>query len=66
MGFDTAGRKLPGDPDRTIAAVSIAFARFLGILVPSVAESNYLSAPVRIGSSSYAFSVFDPPSLLAL
>ena len=41
----------------TIAAVSIAFARFLGIMVPKISESNYLLAPVRIGSSSYAFSL---------
>lgn len=41
----------------TIAAVSVAFARFTGILVPSISESNYLIEPVRIGSSSYAFSL---------
>jgi len=41
----------------TIAAVSVAFARFTGILVPSISESNYLIEPIRIGSSSYAFSL---------
>src|SRR5919201_3337547 len=31
----------------TIAAVSVAFGRFLGILVPSVAEDNYLVPPIH-------------------
>ena len=41
----------------TIAAVAVAFARFTGILFPQISESNYLLEPVRIGSSSYAFSL---------
>src|SRR5687767_5356482 len=41
----------------TIAAVSIAFSRFTGILFPQISESNYLIEPMRIGSSSYAFSL---------
>ena len=41
----------------TIAAVSVAFARFTGILFPQISESNYLIEPVRIGTSSYAFSL---------
>lgn len=41
----------------TIAAVSVAFARFTGILVPAISENSYLIAPIRIGSSSYAFSL---------
>jgi APA family basic amino acid/polyamine antiporter len=41
----------------TIAAVSIAFARFTGILIPQISESSYLISPIRIGSSSYAFSL---------
>lgn len=41
----------------TIAAVSIAFARFTGILVPAISESSYIISPVRIGTSSYAFSL---------
>src|SRR5262245_7842947 len=41
----------------TIAAVSVAFARFTGILVPQISESNYLIQPIRIGTSSYAFSL---------
>jgi len=41
----------------TIAAVAVAFARFSGIIFPSISESNYLIEPVRIGSSSYALSL---------
>jgi APA family basic amino acid/polyamine antiporter len=41
----------------TIAAVSVAFARFTGILFPSISETSYLIEPIRIGSSSYAFSL---------
>lgn len=32
----------------TIAAVAIAFARFAGVLFPSIAENHYLLAPVHI------------------
>ena len=41
----------------TIAAVSVAFARFTGILFPQISESNYVIEPVRLGSTSYAFSL---------
>lgn len=41
----------------TIAAVSVAFARYTGILFPSISESSYIVEPIRIGSSSYAFSL---------
>jgi APA family basic amino acid/polyamine antiporter len=41
----------------TIAAVSVAFARFTGILVPWISENIYIVEPVRIGGSSYAFSL---------
>jgi APA family basic amino acid/polyamine antiporter len=40
----------------TIAAVSVAFARYLGLLIPVVAESNYLIGPIRL-SSGYAVSL---------
>jgi APA family basic amino acid/polyamine antiporter len=40
----------------TIAAVAVGFARYLGVLWPKVSESNYIIAPVRIGSS-YAISL---------
>jgi APA family basic amino acid/polyamine antiporter len=40
----------------TIAAVSVAFGRFLGILVPSIAEDNYLIPPIHL-STGYAVSL---------
>jgi APA family basic amino acid/polyamine antiporter len=39
----------------TIAAVAVGFARYTGVLVPWVSESNYLISPVRLGG--YAFSL---------
>ncbi len=40
----------------TIAAVSVAFARFFGLLCPRIGESNYLIDPIRL-SSGYAISL---------
>ena len=40
----------------TIAAVSIGFARYLGILWPTVSENNYIIKPLHL-SSGYAFSL---------
>jgi APA family basic amino acid/polyamine antiporter len=40
----------------TIAAVGVAFARFLGVLWPAVAEDHYLIAPVHL-SAGYALSL---------
>ena len=40
----------------TIAAVSVGFARYLGVLVPSIAEDKYLIAPKHI-VGSYAVSL---------
>jgi basic amino acid/polyamine antiporter, APA family len=40
----------------TIAAVAVAFARFTGLLVPAISETNYLVPPVHL-SSSYAVSL---------
>ncbi len=40
----------------TIAAVAVAFGRFLGVLWPAVSESAYLIPPVHV-SSGYAFSL---------
>jgi len=40
----------------TIAAVAVAFARFLGVLWPAIAEDRYLVPPVHI-SSGYALSL---------
>ena len=39
----------------TIAAVAVGFARYTGVLVPWVSESNYLIAPIRLGG--YALSL---------
>ena len=40
----------------TIAAVAVAFARFLGVLWPAIAEDHYLVAPVHL-STGYALSL---------
>jgi APA family basic amino acid/polyamine antiporter len=40
----------------TIAAVAVGFARYLGILVPSVGEERYLIAPIHL-FGSYAISL---------
>lgn len=40
----------------TIAAVAVAFAKFLGVLAPAIAADNYLVAPIRVGGG-YAISL---------
>ncbi len=40
----------------TIAAVAVAFARFTSVLIPGVAENNYLIAPIHI-TEGYAVSL---------
>lgn len=40
----------------TIAAVSVAFARFTGVIFPAVSETSYLIAPIRLGEG-YAVSL---------
>src|SRR5688572_10253149 len=40
----------------TIAAVSVGFARYLGVLVPGIAEDRYLVPPIHL-SDSYALSL---------
>ena len=40
----------------TIAAVAVAFARFTGVLWPSIAEDRYLIAPIHL-SAGYAISL---------
>ncbi|MEP7339191.1 MAG: amino acid permease [Acidobacteriota bacterium] len=40
----------------TIAAVAVGFARFLGVLWPTISETNYLIKPIHLGSS-YGFSL---------
>ncbi|HQU82827.1 MAG TPA: amino acid permease [Pyrinomonadaceae bacterium] len=41
----------------TIAAVAVGFGRYIGVLFPQISETNYLIEPIRIGSTSYAFSL---------
>lgn len=40
----------------TIAAVAVAFARFLGVLVPWISAENYIISPIHL-SSNYAVSL---------
>jgi APA family basic amino acid/polyamine antiporter len=40
----------------TVAAVAVAFARYLGVLWPRISESNYLISPIHV-SSTYAVSL---------
>jgi basic amino acid/polyamine antiporter, APA family len=40
----------------TIAAVAVAFGRFLGVLWPAISESNYLIPPIHL-SAGYAVSL---------
>ncbi len=41
----------------TIAAVAVAFARFLGVFAPGVAADNWIVSPVLLGASGFAFSL---------
>src|SRR4051794_24936287 len=41
----------------TIAAVAVGFGRYSGVLFPSISETNYLIEPIRLGPTSYAFSL---------
>jgi basic amino acid/polyamine antiporter, APA family len=40
----------------TIAAVAVGFARYMGVLLPWVSESNYLIAPIRFGGYAVSLS----------
>src|SRR3989441_10172424 len=40
----------------TVAAVSVGFAKFLGVLWPTISVENYIVSPIRIGSG-YALSL---------
>ncbi|PYJ06146.1 MAG: amino acid transporter [Verrucomicrobia bacterium] len=40
----------------TIAAVAVGFARYMGVLVPWVSESNYIIAPIRFGGYAVSLS----------
>jgi APA family basic amino acid/polyamine antiporter len=41
----------------TIAAVAIAFAKFLGVFVPAVSPDNYLIAPISFGGYAISLSL---------
>src|SRR5262249_55255793 len=41
----------------TIAAVGVAFARFLGVLWPAIKEDHYLIKPIHVGNLGYAVSL---------
>ena len=42
----------------TIAAVAVAFSKFLGVLAPGISASNYpLFEPIHLGQSGYAISL---------
>lgn len=41
----------------TIAAVAIAFAKFLGVFVPSVSPDHYLIEPIRFGAYAVSLSL---------
>ena len=40
----------------TIAAVAVGFARYSGVLLPWVSESNYIIAPIRFGGYAVSLS----------
>ncbi|WP_435015499.1 APC family permease [Tundrisphaera sp. TA3] len=41
----------------TIAAVAVAFAKFLGVFAPGVSDTHYLIPPVHLGRLGYALSL---------
>src|SRR5437764_2700273 len=41
----------------TIAAVAVGFARYMGVLVPWVSESNYFIQPIRFGGYALSLSI---------
>src|SRR5438876_8704796 len=50
----------------TIAAVAVGFARYMGVLVPWVSESNYLIAPLRFGGYAVSLSTAQLVGLLLI
>jgi APA family basic amino acid/polyamine antiporter len=50
----------------TIAAVAVGFARYLGVLVSWVSESNYIIAPVRFGGYALSLSTAQLVGLLMI
>ena len=50
----------------TIAASSVGFARYLGVLVPCISESHYLIAPIHISARLRGFAVHRPGGVAVL
>src|SRR3954462_14928295 len=50
----------------TIAAVAVGFARYTGVLVPWVSESNYIIAPIRFGGYAISLSTAQFVGLLLI
>jgi len=50
----------------TIAAVAVGFARYMGVLVPWVSESNYLIQPIRLGGYALSLSTAQLVGLLLI
>src|SRR5439155_21998297 len=50
----------------TIAAVAVGFARYMGVLVPWVSESNYFIQPIRLGGYALSLSTAQLVGLLLI
>src|SRR4030081_668566 len=50
----------------TIAAVAVGFARYTGVLLPWVSESNYIIAPIRFGGYAVSLSTAQLVGLLLI
>src|SRR5678815_3796483 len=50
----------------TIAAVAVGFARYLGVLVPWIAEDHYLIQPIRLGGYAISLSTAQLVGLLLI
>ena len=50
----------------TIAAVAVGFARYMGVLVPWVSESNYFIQPIRLGGYAISLSTAQLVGLLLI
>src|SRR2546421_415951 len=50
----------------TIAAVAVGFARYIGVLVPWVSESNYFIQPIRFGGYALSLSTAQLVGLLLI
>src|SRR5881398_1745247 len=50
----------------TIAAVAVGFARYMGVLVPWVSESNYIIQPIRFGGYAISLSTAQLVGLLLI